>query len=120
MDRHTFQDRLDTATATIADGESLSDAIDLGGMIPVGVDAPAANWTTAALSFQGSLDGTRWQDAHDDSGEYTTGDIAAGGGCSLNKDVFRRWRHIKIRSGTAASAVAQAGGDALTLIMEAR
>ncbi len=119
-DRSTFIDLTDSATATIADGQSLSGAIDCGGMVPVGVLAPAANWTTAALSFQGSRDGSTYINVHDDGGEYTTGNIAAGGGCSLTKDVFRMWRYIKVRSGTSGAAVAQAGGDVVTLVMEAR
>jgi len=112
--------RLAIVTATIADGQSLSGSASLGGKLPVGILAPAANWATAALSFQGSFDGQAWVNIYDDSGEYTTGALANGEGCSLNREVFRPWQYLKVRSGLKDAAVAQAAGDILTLILESR
>ena len=112
--------RLAIVTATIADGQSLSGSASLGGKLPVGILAPAANWSTAALSFQGSVDGQAWVNVFSDTGEYTTGSLANGEGCSLDREVFRPWQFLKVRSGPKDAAVAQAGSDVLTLILESR
>jgi hypothetical protein len=107
-----------TAAATIADTQSLSGAVDLGNSVLIGVMAPAANWTAAKLTYQGSVDGVTYVTVMDpDTGtEYETPSVAAAQGYPVDPKVFLPWRFVKVRSGTTAVPVAQAGGDALTLV----
>jgi hypothetical protein len=53
---------VDNITAQIVAGQSLSAEIDIGSKSLVGLQIPS-NWTTAALSFQVSVDGgTTWNE----------------------------------------------------------
>ena len=116
-----LEDQLRTTTVTIADGQSLSGATAaVSGMKVIGAIVPAANWTAAKLTFQGSIDGTVFADVYGASAEYETPELAAGDAAALNPEVMAPWRYIKVRSGTSGAAVVQAGGDVVTLIMEAR
>lgn len=105
-------------TATIALGESLSGAVDLTSLRLQGVAMPAA-WTAAVLTFQGSADGTTYQDVYDDAGNEVIVQAAAGREIGFQNDVRRRlapWRWLQVRSGTAAVPVAQAAARTLTLV----
>lgn len=103
--------------ATIANGESLSSPIDLGGKRLTHIAIPAA-WTAANLTFQVSVDGRTFGDLYDAVGtEYT----ATVGGASRTVLIpfadFIGAQFIKIRSGTTGSAVAQGAARELGLCL---
>lgn len=109
--------QLSTVAATIASGTSLSSGVDLGTGRLVGIIMPAA-WTSAALTFQGSADGTTYADLYDDSLERM---IASSGAVPSRHLLlaFGDWlgvRAIKVRSGTGASPVNQSADRVLTLV----
>lgn len=106
-----------TATATIANAASLSGAVDCSGGRVCGILIPAA-WTTANLTFQGSMDNATFADLYDSSGtEYTV----TVGGVSRYIEVpladFIGIRYLKVRSGTTGTPVAQGGSRTLTLAL---
>lgn len=111
---------LATVAATIADDASLSGAVDLGaGKVLVAIEMPA-DWTAADLTFQvcSTSDGT-YQDLYDQNGTEKNVKVAADRFVGLDDGSF--WlgvRYLKVRSGTAASAVAQdrAAGTVINLI----
>jgi hypothetical protein len=106
-------------TATIANGASLSGAVDLGaGAILSGIQMPAA-WTAAGLTFQVSADGVTYANKFDAYGsEYSVPSASATASqfISLPPSDFLGVRYIKVRSGTAGSAVAQGAERLLTLV----
>ncbi len=101
--------------AVIANGESLSGAVEINGDL-VGLKLPAA-WTTGALTFQGSVDGENFYDIYDAATERTiaSGAIVADRFLAVKKEDWAAFSHIKIRSGTQASPVAQ--GAARTFVV---
>lgn len=109
------------ATATIANGTALSDAVRCPhGCLLAYVKLPAA-WTVANLTFQVSLDGgATFQDLYRDAGEFvsTVGALTASGVVV----VFDRHHPVvgvvKVRSGTAGTPVNQGAERALTLYFE--
>lgn len=105
-----------TTTVTIADGQSLSDAADLGDGTLLGVAVPAGWGGPTVVTFQGSPDGVTFSDIQDGAGEYATVALAAGQAVAVDPAWFRPFRYVKVRSGTAAIPVAQAGGDAVTVM----
>lgn len=116
----TLYGSLTMVTATIANGASLSGAVDIGsGLSLVGIVTPAG-WTTAVVSFQAStaLDGT-YVDLYklDGTEMASPGSLAASHWHPLDPADFAGVRYLKVRSGTAAAAVNQAGGDTLTLVV---
>jgi len=106
-----------TATATIANGASLSAAIFLGEGVLVGIQMPAA-WTAADLTFQVSVDGgTTWVDLHDDGGaEIKITSPSAGEFRAMDPSNFSSAMFLKVRSGISAAAVAQGAARSLTLM----
>lgn len=100
--------------ATIANGASLSDAVDLTAGLLVAVQMPAA-WTAAVLTFQASHDGVTFADVYDSAGAERSVAAAAGRHITLDSASFGI-RFVKIRSGTAAAAVAQGAERQLRLI----
>jgi hypothetical protein len=111
---------LATATATIANAASLSAEVDLGlGRSLVGIIVPST-WTTAVLSFAASpTSGGTFYPLYNAAGsEVVTGSIAGGTAVwvALDPADFAGVRYLKVRSGTNAAPVNQAGADTLTLI----
>jgi hypothetical protein len=104
---------LQTVQATIANGESLSGAIPVAPLVPIGIIMPAS-WTTAGLSFAVSVDDTNFYPLQDMSAEVTAA-AAAGQYIALLPSTFIGIVSLKIRSGTAGSPVNQ--GAARTLIL---
>ena len=102
---------------TIPFGESLPEGIFIGDNRHIGVMLPSV-WETAGLSFQVSNDGTTWTNLYKDMGDEYTVAAAASRAVSLDPDVFAPWRFLKIRSGTAASAVAQNGVTAASKMFD--
>lgn len=111
-----------TVTATIANGASLSGAVDLGGYRVAALDMPAG-WTAAALTFQASNTDGSYGDLYDEAGAEVTVPSAAVAasrrivpGSTLALHLLAH-RYLKVRSGTAAAAVAQAAERAITLVL---
>jgi hypothetical protein len=103
--------------ATIANGESLSGALDLGAARLVAIAMPAS-WTAAGLTFQCSSDNSTFYNAYDETGLEVTWTAAAS--TYIQALYPTRWlgcRYLKVRSGTSGSAVAQ--GAARTLVVVA-
>lgn len=113
-------------TATIANGASLSGAVEIS--FPVddarttlcGIIVPSG-WTTAVISFAAGLTatGTFYPVYNAAGAEVVTGSITGGTAVwvALDPADFVGIPFIKIRSGTNAAAVAQSGGDDLTLVV---
>jgi hypothetical protein len=108
----------ETFDTEIANGESLSAAIDLGSLRAHRLDMPAG-WTAAAVTFQVSSDGEAYEDLYTVAGEYVIAQDVAGAGRTIVFDpmVFFAIRWLKVRSGTAAAPVAQAADRALRIVM---
>ena len=111
-----FPELRDTKTATIANGASLSDAVDLTGLSVIGIVMPAT-WTTATLSFQGSHDGSTYQELKDEFDTLLSYNPLVACNRSVDPTHLLPWRYIKVRSGTAASAVNQGGARIITFIV---
>ncbi len=100
---------------TIANGASLSGAVDLRGYVPYGIEMPAA-WTAAGLSFEVSSDGINFVDLYDSTGEYT---LSATAGTAIGfpgANVFTGFKYMKVRSGTSGTPVNQ-GADRVLKIL---
>src|SRR5258708_32918128 len=90
--------------AAIAAAQSLSPEVDLGGYGSlVGIQVPA-NWTTAGITFQCSIDGgVTWGEVTDITGTAITVTSLTGGtlvyNVALDPAKVRGVRAIKVRSG---------------------
>lgn len=107
---------LRTATATIANGGSLSAAVDLTKGRLVGIQMPAG-WDAAAITFQGSYDGATFANLYDKGGTEYSVTTAASRFVLLPAADFAGLRYIKARSGTAGVPVNQTAERALTLVL---
>ena len=122
MTLHTFEARpvgsqaLETTTLTIANGASLSGAVDLKGRKLVAIDMPSA-WTAASLTFQASPDGVTYDDMYDGATERAI-TVAASRYMMLNIGDWIGVRFLKIRSGTAGTPVNQGGARTITLVVQ--
>lgn len=102
-------------TATILDGESLSNAVSIGHGRLVGIVVPAS-WTTAVITFQGSADGTNFYDMYDSQGAEITCQAASSVYITIDDAAVGPW--LKLRSGTTGSPTTQSGDIALTLVVQ--
>jgi hypothetical protein len=116
MGAPVVSEAIETATATIANGASLSGVVDLGGRKLVAIVMPGT-WTAASLTFQASPDGVTYYNVYDGATERALV-VAASYYSALNIGDWVGFRYLKIRSGTAASAVNQAAERVLTLVMQ--
>lgn len=107
---------LPSITTTITAGASLSSAIDLGGGVLAGIIIPST-WTTASLTFQVSNDGVNYYNLYDEYGSEVTATPAAGTFMRLSAGDYFGVPQIKLRSGTAASAVNQVSTARLILVL---
>ena len=104
------------ATATIANAASVSGGVDMGTGRLAQIVMPAA-WTAADITLQVSFDNVVWSNLYDkDAAEYTI-KAAASRAVLVPLSDMLSVRYIRIRSGTAASPVAQGASRALTLVM---
>jgi hypothetical protein len=104
----------DTRVATIANGESLSSAVDLQDGRAARIDMPSA-WTAADLTFQVSPDGNTYTDLYEADGTEYTVTAAASRSIILPIADFLGIRYLKVRSGTSAAAVNQGAARNLTI-----
>lgn len=106
----------DQFTATIANGASLSGAVDLGTLRLFAIQMPTS-WTSANLTFQVSTDGTNYYNLYDDTGTEVTWTAAASQVIqSSNPGRWLAFQYLKVRSGTSGSAVNQGGARTLTFV----
>lgn len=104
-------------SVTIANGASLSGAIDCSEGRPARIVIPSA-WTTANLTFQTSYDGTTYNDLYDAFGtEYTVTVGGASRGIILPLADFIGVRYLKVRSGTTGTPVTQGADRTLKLVL---
>jgi hypothetical protein len=112
---------LESTTVVIAQGASLSAAAFLAPKVLCGIVIPAT-WVTAGLTFQASGDGgITFGELLDETATAKSVSSVAGGAYTEIAVDPTKWRGIsciKVRSGTAASPVAQSavGGVTLTLL----
>jgi hypothetical protein len=107
----------DTVPATIPGGSSLSGGVDLGGLRLFGLVMPS-QWTTAPLTFQGSIDeGVTWHNLKDSSGNEISITAAANDFVVWLPAAFSAVELITVRSGTAATPVLQSGAAAIQLVL---
>lgn len=104
---------------TIANGEALSGVLNVGERVPLLIYMPGT-WTSAALTFQVSPDGTTFYDLYDDSGtevSVASAAVAASRAIYLAGVVslLAGAKFFKIRSGTSGSPVNQGGARSLTV-----
>lgn len=119
-----------TATATIADGASLSGAVDLQsatGVYQTQYDPTVmalvtpSGWDTNDLTFQVSADGTTYVDLYrvgtdGTQAEYKIAGAVASRCYTLNPADFAGLRYLKVRSGTSGAAVNQSGAVSLKIV----
>lgn len=111
------------AVATIANGASASDVIDLRDYAIAAIIMPTA-WTTAALTFLTcATAGGTFLPVYDDAGTEVS--IASANVVQdraiVNKTILEQLaglRYIKLRSGVAATPVTQGGDRAITVVMK--
>ena len=99
-----YQGFLDVSrTATIANGQQVSNAINLNGFVLVAVLLPAA-FTGTALTFQGSLDGTNFFDMKKSDGTALSYTVAQGTFVPIDPTLFHGLAAVKLKSGSAEGA----------------
>lgn len=103
------------ATATIANGESLSGAVVIQNAAVVGIIMPGT-WTAAVLTLQGSADGTTFTDLYDPFGAEIVIAAAASRHIVIPPASLNGLAAIKLRSGTAGAAVNQGGARTITVV----
>lgn len=108
---------LNYETATIANGASLSDALNIGSRDMFALIMPSS-WTSAALTFQGSFDGTNYFNLYDDGGNEISFTVAASRYVIISSPAkFFGLKKLKIRSGTSGTPVNQAADRAIGVIV---
>lgn len=104
------------STTTIANGTSLSGAIDLGAATLFGVQIPSS-WTAASLTFQASTDGVTYSNLYDSVGTEIVASVAASQFVVMS--IPAQWigiRFLKIRSGTSGAPVNQGADRTLQIV----
>lgn len=108
----------DVVSATINNGTSISDAIDLGGLRLFGLIIPMI-WTAAEVSFQASFQGKdSFYDLHDKDGEICFS-VTAGSYLELEAEKFASIQTIKIRSGVLDTPIPQEASADIGLVLRA-
>jgi hypothetical protein len=93
---------LTQVTAVIANGQTVSGAVNLADRLPVALQMPAA-FTGASVSFQGSFDGTTFQAVFVGGAAYSEL-VAASENVVLDSSMFLGFRQIKVVSASAEGA----------------
>lgn len=115
--RFTVSNLLDSVTAIIASGASISGDINLGGMRLFAIQMPSA-WTAANLTFQVSFDqGSSWTNLFDALGNEYVVTAGATRTIVLDPTDFAALPLVRIRSGTSTTAVTQAADRSIGLIL---
>lgn len=90
-------------TATIANGQTVSGAVDLNDLVFAGFMTPAA-FTGTAVTFQGSVDGANYAQICDDTGTALSVTVTTSKSYSINPIYFLGYTHIKLVSGSSEAA----------------
>lgn len=107
----------ETLPITLANGSSVSDAVNLGGLRLFGIVMPSA-WTTANLTFQMSPDGgTTWADLYDNDGNEIVAAANTSSCIILTPEKMAALQHLRVRSGLSSAPVAQGAVRSLQLIL---
>ena len=115
--RNTVVNVLDVLPTTIANGQSLSGALNLGGLRLFGVVMPSG-WTPANLTFQMSPDGgATWSNVFDSAGNEVIATAGSSRFVAIDPTNFAAIQWIQVRSGTSGTPVAQGADRALSLIL---
>lgn len=106
-------------STTIANGASLSAAIDLAGKQLVSILMPAT-WTAADITFSVSLDGVTYYTKKSGGSEYKVSDLlatnpVASDAVDIPYGDFVGFRYVKIRSGTVGTPVNQGAERTITV-----
>lgn len=101
---------------TIANNESLSAAVDLAGGRLFAIMMPA-DWTAADLTFQACHAGTTFHNVYNEDDQEVVVQAAEDRFIILNPARWLGVRKLKVRSGTAASAVTQGGAREINLVV---
>ena len=105
-----------TRSVTVANGASLSGALDVGDYTIVGVITDSA-WDTNALTFQASADGVNFFNLYNEGTEVNFAGTVASTYHIIDPALMFGVRSIKVRSGTGATPVNQVGATVVTVIM---
>ncbi len=90
-------------SVAIANGQTVSDAVDLGGLRPIALVTPAA-LTGTSFTFQSSVDGTTFVPVYDSSGSQVSVTVSTSRFVVLSPTSFAGVRHLKVVSGSAEGA----------------
>lgn len=90
-----------SSIVNIANGATVSDAINIGGLPPVGIITPDA-LTSTAITFQGSFDGTTYVPVKTGVGgaAYSL-TVTTSSGYQVDPAYFRGYRWLKLVGGSA-------------------
>ena len=107
-----------TREVTIANGASLSGAIQIDEAFLVGIKMPGT-WTAANLTLQGAGEDapTTFNNVYDKDGTEVTITAAASRHITLEPAKFAGIHTLKVRSGTSGTAVNQGGDRIITLYL---
>ncbi len=104
------------STLTIANGASLSNAIDLGSLRLVAIVMPVA-WTPADITFLGSVDGDTYSNVYLGDGVEYSVSADASRLIFIEPIYFSMIRYLQLRSGTAGVPVNQGAARVLTALV---
>lgn len=104
------------ATATVTTStDGLSDVIDIGGYCLVGIETSTVGWTAGDMTFRGSNQSSAaMRDVYSNGTELTYATTASRAMTFPPEDLLG-FRFIQLRSGTAATPVAQAAARTVKL-----
>lgn len=109
-------DMIRSETVAIANGESLSAAAAMNPDWKLVAVMPASTWDTNAMTFQISVDGSTYANVYNEGTEYSLAGVVASGYNRVDMNMFLGARKIKVRSGTAGSAVNQTSATEVKLV----
>lgn len=119
MTAESIPTHVDTLTAAIASGGSLSAEVDLTGWSLVGIVMPAA-WDAAALTFQAApRAGGTPANLYDATGDEKEVAAAASRFVALDPAEWIGVGAVRVRSGTSGTPVNQSAARSLTLVVRA-
>lgn len=98
----------------IANGESLTEDINLAGNVLVGIYIPVG-FTGTTISFAISADGVTWFNMYVADGTEALATVAPGRYVTLDSNSFLGGRWLRVRSGPSAAPTNQSGDSTITL-----
>jgi len=112
--------RVEVIEATIPNGQSLSDPVDLGWGVLTAIQMPSS-WTSAGLSFRASYDGVTFGPIRDLPGNFpsTGGSVAANEYISVHTlaEYWKGIRWLQVVSANSGTPVNQGADRTLYLIV---